>query len=144
MIDKLKKKKGKEMSSVEKDAKMSVVESLRDMAAKAMGDKLHGLKKVTVASDSKDGLEKGLEKAKDLLSNTPEADAMKEKGQKDPMSGLDEAEDPFSEAEESAEHEASESSEEEASEHEELSEDELDAKIKELLAQKEALKKSKF
>jgi len=143
-MDKLKKKKSKEMSSVEKDAKMSVVESLRDMAAKAMGDKLHGLKKVTVASDSKQGLEKGLEKAQDLLSNSPEAAAMKEKGQKDPMSDVEESSDPFSEMEESPEHEASESSEEESEEHEELSEDELDEKIKKLLAQKEAMKKSKF
>lgn len=137
-MDKLKKKKSKEMSPTEKDAKMSVVESLRDMASKAMGDKLQGLKKVTVASDSKEGLKKGLEKAEDLLNNLPEAAAMKEKGQENPMSEVEESSDPFSDLEEES------SEESESSENEEMSESELDEKIKELLAQKEAMKKSKF
>lgn len=61
----LEKKKG--LSDVEKDAKMNVVKDLRDSASSMMKDKLGGLKKVTVASDSKEGLEEGLDKAEELL-----------------------------------------------------------------------------
>lgn len=72
MLKMLGKKKDNKMGDTEKEAKMNVVKEMRDMAASQMGEKLKGLKKVTVASDSKDGLEKGLQKAEDLLENSSE------------------------------------------------------------------------
>lgn len=90
-----KKKEGKSLSDVEKEAKMGVVDDMKKMAMDEMSNDLHrGLKKVTVASGDKEGLKKGLDKAKELLDKAP--------GE-----------------EESPEHEAQESSEEEAAEHEE-------------------------
>jgi hypothetical protein len=71
----MEKKKGSApMSENEKQAKMGVVSHLRDMAAGAMGDKIHnfGMKKVTVASPTTNGLKEGIEKAHDLVSATSE------------------------------------------------------------------------
>jgi hypothetical protein len=67
MKDKMKKS---EMSDMEKNAKMSVLKDARDMAAHAMGQKLHGLKKVSVMAPDKEGLSKGLDKAKELLGGS--------------------------------------------------------------------------
>lgn len=121
MIDKLEKllskkhKAGKMLGDDEKKAKMDVIGCMRDMAAKAMGDKVSGLKKVTVAAPDKEGLEKGLDKAKELLDSK-------------------EAEEPKSE-----EMDSEESPEEEASEVEDMSMEEIDAllaKLKEAKAKK--------
>lgn len=137
--DKLKmlmaKKKGSSMSDNEKEAKMGVMRSLSSDMAQMMKDKLSGLKKVSVASDSPEGLKEGLDKAKQMVEGH---DVMTGK----PMSG----------DEESPEHEMEESSEEEKSEHDgmeegmeeetgEMSEDELNAKIEELMKKKASLKK---
>lgn len=118
MMDKLmSKKKDSKMNPEYKGAKMSALQELKKAMAEMMSDDVKGLKKVTVASDSKQGLEEGLEKAKEAFSKMP------------------------SEDEESAEHEAMESSEEEGAEHEEdMSAEEIDARIKEL----EALKAKKL
>lgn len=75
-MDKMKfmKKKDKEegMSDNERDAKMTAVSAMRDMAAKMMGDKLDSVKqKVTVGASDKAGLEAGLDKAKELVSAGP-------------------------------------------------------------------------
>lgn len=59
--------KKKEMTPAEKKAKLSALGEANKMATGMMKDGLSGLKKVTVASDSKEGLEKGLEKAKDIV-----------------------------------------------------------------------------
>lgn len=67
LIDK-KKKAGHELSPVESAAKHSVLNDLKGMAGKAMSDKLQGLKKVSVASDSEEGLKHGLEKAHEIVS----------------------------------------------------------------------------
>lgn len=64
-------KKGhKDMSDVEKKARMSVAEGLKQFADGEM--KSRGLKKVTVASDSTTGLKKGLDVAKDKLAEMEE------------------------------------------------------------------------
>jgi len=55
------------MSDMQKHAKMSVLKEARDMAAKAMSGKLHGLKEAHVMAPDREGLEKGLDKAKELL-----------------------------------------------------------------------------
>lgn len=126
-IEMLKKGK-KEMSPVEQKAKSSVISDIQALAAKAMSGKMqNGLKKVTVASDSKEGLKEGLDKAKDITSEMPNG-------------------------EESMEHEGSESEDFEAGEMEgmhegseldAMSEEELDQKIQELLAKKKELEAKK-
>lgn len=59
--------KKKEMSPAEKKAKLAALGEANGMASKMMKDGLSGLKKVTVASDSKEGLKKGLDKAEELV-----------------------------------------------------------------------------
>jgi len=64
---------GKKPASVdaEKDAKMSVLEELRDLAMKAMGEKLEpkeeGMSEVRVAAKDPESLHEGLEMASALL-----------------------------------------------------------------------------
>lgn len=59
---------GHDLSPVEHAAKSSVLEDLKNIAGQSMSDKLHGLKKVQVASDSEEGLKHGLEKAHEIVS----------------------------------------------------------------------------
>lgn len=66
-----KKKEGHGLSDVQRKAKMSVVDDMKNMANDEMNGRLSGLKKVSVASDSKSGLEKGLDKAKELVGHVP-------------------------------------------------------------------------
>jgi hypothetical protein len=63
MMDK--KKEGKKADK--KAAKMDVLKNLHEMASGMMGDKLSEMKKVTVAAKDDEGLEKGLEKAKEMV-----------------------------------------------------------------------------
>ena len=67
--------KKRNLSDHEKHAKMDVLGHLKDMATEAMGDKLGGMKKVSVASNSPEGLQHGLEKAKQIVSS-PEMTGM--------------------------------------------------------------------
>lgn len=65
-------------------AKMKVVDQMRKMAMDEMGGKLKGLKKVSVASDTEEGLKKGLELAKEKVTGmkpegTEEEPSMEEK-----------------------------------------------------------------
>lgn len=68
--DKLKKlmAKKKDMPDNEKKAKMAVVGNLRDLASDEMKNRLAG--KVSVASNSKEGLKKGLDLAKENLDDS--------------------------------------------------------------------------
>lgn len=66
---KMKKDNGDGMDDVEKEAKMGVLESLKRAAMDEMGDKLKGLKKVTVASNDEEGLKEGLSHAKDVIEH---------------------------------------------------------------------------
>lgn len=67
-LAKLMKKKGESsLSDNEKNAKMGVLHDLKNMASHAMSSKLDGLKKVSVASDSDEGLAQGLEHAKAII-----------------------------------------------------------------------------
>lgn len=73
-LKKLREKKGMhKMHPMEQKAKMGVMEDLQKMAHDAMGGKLKGMKKVTVASDSEEGLEHGLDKAHDVIKHLPPA-----------------------------------------------------------------------
>jgi len=114
-------KDGKKMSDSEKEAKSGVLSEMKDMASKMMGDKVKGLKKVTVASDSEEGVKKGLEKAKDLLGHSMSEESPE-------MEGSEVAE------EESPEHEQEESKEEEMQElAQEMDASELDQAIQKLM-----------
>ena len=78
--------KKRDLSPSEKKAKMDAVHEMRGAASEMMGDKMDGLKKVSVMSNSKDGLAHGLDKAKQIVSQ----------GQQDQMSA--DAEAPYSDA----------------------------------------------
>lgn len=122
LLDK-KKKSGKGMlSDVQKDASMSAVSGLKDMANKMLNDSFHsGMKKVSVASDSEAGLEKGLDKAKQIISQK-EQDGMVEDAEDDEKPGH------------------SMIGDDEESEHSEMSEEEIDAKLEHLMSLKHKLK----
>lgn len=114
----MKKKAGKEMSPIEREAKMGVVGDMRKMASEAMGDKLKGLQKVTVAAPDKDGLEMGLDKAQELLSAHQQPEDTEE--------GSEESEDHM-----------------DMHPEEELSEDELDEKLQHLMELKRQMSEKK-
>lgn len=71
-FDKILAKKGKKISPAEQKAKGDVLSDLHGQASDAMGDKLMKMKKVSVMSPDKSGLEDGLDKAKELLNNVPD------------------------------------------------------------------------
>jgi membrane protease subunit (stomatin/prohibitin family) len=80
---KKKKREGAELSDVEKQAKMGVVKDLQDFAKESMGEGLKGVKKVTVAADSPEGLKAGLEKAEDIVEGEEESDDSEEQMSKE-------------------------------------------------------------
>ena len=121
------KEKMKGMSPNAKKAKLTALKEAHGMAKKMMEDDLKGLKKVTIASDSPEGLKAGLEKAEDLIEGEVE-DSSCEACEGEGCGECEESED--------------ESSDEESEDEQpELSEDELEAKIAELMKMKEKLKK---
>jgi len=71
-----KKMEGKKLSPMEKKGKEETLQSLIDEMMGMDSDKVKGLKKVTVASDSPEGLEKGLDKAKELVGDAPLSEEM--------------------------------------------------------------------
>lgn len=160
-----KKAAGKGINGVEKAAKSHVIGAMKQMANDEINDRLGGLKKVSVMSDSKDGLEHGLDKAKDILGHSPmpsdEGDDSHEMMDED-MDGLEE------DAGEDLDHdgEAGEDAEHiekvmgngrhhgmgamtdtdlggESADHE-LNDEMIDSKIKDLLMKKEQLKAKKM
>jgi hypothetical protein len=72
-----KKAEGKEFSPVEKTASDKVLADLMHFLSGLEGDKLKGLKKVTVASNDPQGLTAGLDKAKAMVDG--------QEGSEDPM-----------------------------------------------------------
>lgn len=126
-----KKKEGKTLSPVHKQARNTVLEDLMDHLGEMGLDKVKGLKKITVASDSKEGLAKGLDKATEMVEKSP-MDAMEDEDVSD--HGANESEE---ESEESPEHEMAE---EEESEESPESEEEIKQKIAELEAKLKAKK----
>lgn len=106
------KKKASEQGEIKPghlEAKAAAVKNLMDEMEKAMGSEMHdGLKKVTVASDSKKGLEKGLDLAKKVAKG--EANGPKPEGVED-LDPEELMESPEEEASESEADEAQESDE---------------------------------
>ena len=120
------KEKMKGMSENAKKAKLVALKEANSMAKKMMEDDLKGLKKVTIASDSPEGLKAGLEKAEDIIEGESEdCESCEGEG----CEHCVESEEESSDEEESEE------------ESEDLDIDELEAKIAELMAKKEKLKK---
>ena len=87
MVKKLMELKGgkKPMSDIEKDAKLSVLKGLRSEAMGSMKDPLAKLKKVSVASDSAEGLKEGLEVAEEAIEGEEEGgiEALSAEGMED-------------------------------------------------------------
>lgn len=87
MLKALMKKKGKEEIDPKlKDAKMKVLKEIHSMASDDMGEDIKGLKKVTVASPDQEGLEKGLEKAQEMVSGSEDS----VEGEESPAKEVDE------------------------------------------------------
>lgn len=61
-------KDGKFLSEEDKAAKMEVLDGIKELMSDSMGKDLKGLKKVTVASPTEEGLKAGLEKADEVVS----------------------------------------------------------------------------
>lgn len=139
----------KKLNEIEKKAGSKVLDELRKHAQSMMSGKMKGLKKVTVASDTPEGLKKGLNVAEDMIKSKSGSDLTKspldEVLGKSKVEKLDESHPDEIEGLEGDEHEESESPEFEAGEQEEeseeMSEEELDAKIKELMTLKANMKK---
>src|SRR5271165_1861976 len=66
--------KKKDMKPSEKHAKMGVLHDLKNSLADSMADKMDGMKKVSVMSNSPQGLNAGLDKAKMLANQNPDQD----------------------------------------------------------------------
>lgn len=135
MMEKLLSKKKDKMDPEYKDAKMSALHELQKAMSGMMGDDVKGLKKVTVASDSSEGLKHGLDKAKEALDGDDNGPHMKEDPKDLEADAFDHEDDTSALSEEDGE-----SPEEEASE-EHMSDEDLDSKIKELEALKASRKK---
>ena len=65
-------KKDKENDPMKKEAKLKALKALKKMASDMESDDIKGIRKVTVAAPDKEGLEKGLEKAKEIVENPME------------------------------------------------------------------------
>ena len=80
---KKKMKSGDKLEKGDKEAMQGAIGGLRKMAAEMLGEDMEGrlqsLKKVTVAAKDKEGLEEGLEKAKEIVEASDEEDHEDEK-----------------------------------------------------------------
>lgn len=133
---------GKKLSPIESKAKMGVLQKLKEDMQDMMGDKVAGLKKVTVASDDKEGLEEGLKKAKEMIhgGNSPDSYLPGEEHDADgPSDGSEDEEMEHEDSDSTPESEQPESDMDEVGGDE--SHEEIDAKIQELLKKKASLKK---
>lgn len=122
-------KKAKKMSGPEKQAKMDAVREIDGMASKMMSDKLRGIKQVSVAAPDKEGLQKGLDMAEEIVGGDEAQDS------KDQYESDESKEEASSEEKESSEDQEQKEPSEEA---EESKED----KIRRLEEELENLKRS--
>ena len=116
----------KEMSPAEKAAKMKAVNDMRDMASSMMKDGLgkhmEGMKKVSVAAPTENGLSMGLDKAKEMLGSDSKLSDLGEESEHDKPAEHEEEEGPQDESKE--EHAPEMHDEEESEEHESPKEEE--------------------
>ncbi|HLD91098.1 MAG TPA: hypothetical protein VI911_08815 [Patescibacteria group bacterium] len=71
-------KEGKFVDDKSKKIKESMLDDIDSIMNEAGGEELKGMKKVTVAAPDKDGLEEGLEKAKEIVGSEEEMEECKE------------------------------------------------------------------
>lgn len=64
--------KGKKLDGAMKEAKMSALGGLSDEMSKMLGEGLKGAKKVSVVAKDQEGLEEGLDKAKEMVEGSEE------------------------------------------------------------------------
>lgn len=145
----------KKLSPVEQKAGSKVLDELRKHTQGMMNDKMGNLKKVSVMSDSKEGLKEGLSKAEEMMDSKKGASSLTKSPIGEVFGKSSKEEDCEHEAnpeeietlEESADHEASESSDEEEMEHEDMDDEnntpktpsEIDKLIDELMAKKASM-----
>lgn len=87
------KKDGDELDPMYKKAKMGVLKDLHKHMGSMIGDDMSmpmDMKKVTVAADDEEGLEQGLEKAKDLVEEMPMAEESEEMSEEEILAKMDE------------------------------------------------------
>lgn len=77
LAEKAKKQKGP-MHGPKMDAKAAMAKELADSLGSDIMEGVKGMKKVTVASDSEEGLKEGLEKAEDVLESKKEDESEEE------------------------------------------------------------------
>lgn len=139
LMNHLNKKGAKDLDPLEKEAKLGVVSELSRQAHSMLGDKINPSKKVTVASDSKEGIKAGLAKAAGLVDHSEDPGHDPEKIQEEADEAIP-GDNGDAMAEGSAEEEAMESPQEEEAEleaeHADKSPEELDAHIEKLIALK--------
>lgn len=136
------KKPKKQLSDAEIEAKMEVLQNIMDeMDCMMKGDMAEkkGLRKVTVASDSPQGLKAGLEKAKDIVGKKESSMPSEEEAYSKEVGPQGQA-DETSLSDMAAELNKDEDMDDEIAEDDALDEDELDAKIAKLMAMKQAKK----
>lgn len=92
----------KKLSPMEQKASSKVLDALRGETQKMLKGKMDGIKKVTVASDSKEGLAKGLDLAKKIAGKPLDEESAAEELHDESL------EDPMEEASESPEEESAE------------------------------------
>lgn len=109
--------KKKQMSENEKKAKLAALKGAHGMASDMIKGNLKGLKKVTIASDSEEGLKKGLDKAEEFLGEQESEDEEMSESEQDESEGFEDQQD----------------------ESEPMDEDELNAEIERLMKLREKL-----
>lgn len=137
----------KEMPSHEKDAKISVVKHLRDMAMGAMKDKMGAKHQVSVASNSPQGLQEGLDMAQKVTGQEGSPDdssapGMHEGGNVPEHDTSDAEEAEMVHDAENPEHDAL-SAHEEHDPDDDMDEDELNAKLEKLMKMRDGKKSQK-
>lgn len=71
-MKKIKEGKTIDTNSKEYSAKSDILKEIKDVLSEGMAEKLKGMKKVTIASDTDEGLKAGLEKAEEVLDSRDE------------------------------------------------------------------------
>lgn len=132
-----KKAEGKTLSPIAKDAKMGVLKDLHKMASDSMANKLNNFKKVTVAAPDQEGLEHGLDKAKQIVGDMPGMvdDAESGDDRHEALFGGGSGEHPSMDADEGDHMDGDQEGEED--------EASIDAKLAELMAKKHAMQAKK-
>lgn len=85
--------KDKKMSPVEQKAKLAALKGAHGMASDAMKEGLAGAKKVSVMSDSPEGLKKGLDLAEKIVGEQEDEDSIEGDKMEDAQEGFDDQQD---------------------------------------------------